>query len=576
MLVVDSLNQIIYRFQETTAVIGTLYEDTIVLPNNYYKLKVGGYGPVDLEIVTETSSIPTLLSCIKTNSNTISNHDMLITALNGDMDSIKDIVYQYYTVPEEAGFTFQSGMIDIQYETSGIKSSTLQNVATFDLENKNYKTLKIKAWVSTSEQVRSVWKYKDDSFELIDLHEHGGELYEHILNVPEKATSLLFTYFKEYEIEAIADKIESVSLDNKVRDIQSSVLPAISLCGGKYAETNKDTLSSGKLEITEYPRYVKKEFRIVFDAQIETFDEIAIGVGYECTRGLYIKVNNTTVNLICYGLVTQGSEYILASHNHNLNIDKYIRGYVEFAGDKIIYCINTFAGSCYYEDNELGKLVYGSTKAVKLYDIYGYSFIHCNTGTILNKVILKRTDRGLSCPLWVFGDSLCSTDSKERWPYYILNTYNRTNWYLVALAGQTSNDSNGHVGAYTDLINALKYGVPKYLWWEIHANDTDIVYEEYLNKVINICSSYGITLILHKHGKIGEQAAGKSWEIKNNIMLSKNTRFVDSYNAVTDKNSTNHDWYEGYLSNDGVHPTELGAKAEAIQVLMDLPEIAGI
>lgn len=44
------------------------------------------------------------------------------------------------------------------------------------------------------------------------------------------------------------------------------------------------------------------------------------------------------------------------------------------------------------------------------------------------------------------------------------------------------------------------------------------------------------------------------------------------YKAVTG-NELTHDWYEGYLSSDGVHPTALGAKAEAMRILCDIPEI---
>ena len=48
--------------------------------------------------------------------------------------------------------------------------------------------------------------------------------------------------------------------------------------------------------------------------------------------------------------------------------------------------------------------------------------------------------------------------------------------------------------------------------------------------------------------------------------------FGIEYKAVTG-NELTHDWYEGYLSSDGVHPTALGAKAEAMRILCDIPEI---
>ena len=32
-------------------------------------------------------------------------------------------------------------------------------------------------------------------------------------------------------------------------------------------------------------------------------------------------------------------------------------------------------------------------------------------------------------------------------------------------------------------------------------------------------------------------------------------------------------WYDGYLDSDKVHPTSLGAQAQAMQVLVDFPEL---
>lgn len=192
--------------------------------------------------------------------------------------------------------------------------------------------------------------------------------------------------------------------------------------------------------------------------------------------------------------------------------------------------------------------------------------------TALNDVELRRTNRGFREPVWIIGDSYCSTDNNERWPYYLLNEYKIKSWFLIALAGQTSNDLNGHVGAYNDLLNALQYGTPKYLWYQIQANDTNAVYEEYIYKIKDICDKRGITLILVRHAKLGEQAEGKDWQTKNSIALSLGLRYVDMYKAVTG-NELTHDWYEGYLSSDGVHPTALGAKAEAMRILCDIPEI---
>ena len=146
-----------------------------------------------------------------------------------------------------------------------------------------------------------------------------------------------------------------------------------------------------------------------------------------------------------------------------MTISAFINVLVDYKEDTIKYVINTFGGSYYGTDTEMGKKVYGDTDSIELNDIYGYSFVYANSETTLNDVELRRTNRGFREPVWIIGDSYCSTDNNERWPYYLLNEYKIKSWFLIALAGQTSNDLNGHVGAYNDLLNALQYGTPKYL-----------------------------------------------------------------------------------------------------------------
>ena len=46
--------------------------------------------------------------------------------------------------------------------------------------------------------------------------------------------------------------------------------------------------------------------------------------------------------------------------------------------------------------------------------------------------------------------------------------------------------------------------------------------------------------------------------------------YIDSYGAV---GATSSGWYDGMLSDDGIHPTELGAKVLASQILVDVPEL---
>lgn len=376
----------------------------------------------------------------------------LATAIDGNFEELSNEAQESNTASHISKIVSSSIIPTIienkQVTVDGIRDASIQNYAEIDVSIFTDGILRVTAWTSTNAIVGYQWLDNDNNTTFVSTSEHGGGMYTYEIIVPQNATKLQFSFFKEH------------------------------------------------------------------------------GISVDATYTARIPV----------------------------------------------YVINTFGGSYYGTDTEIGKKVYGDIDSIELNDIYGYSFVYANSETTLNDVELRRTNRGFREPVWIIGDSYCSTDNNERWPYYLLNEYKIKSWFLIALAGQTSNDLNGHVGAYNDLLNALQYGTPKYLWYQIQANDTNAVYEEYIYKIKDICDKRGITLILVRHAKLGEQAEGKDWQTKNSIALSLGLRYVDMYKAVTG-NELTHDWYEGYLSSDGVHPTALGAKAEAMRILCDIPEI---
>lgn len=475
-----------------------------------------------------------------------------------------------------------------QVNESGINQSSLQNVAIFDVSS--IKGMLIKAWVSTNPIVGYRFLLHDGSYFFESGYINGGSLYDFDIPVPENAKELQFSYFKEHgiiaktkiekidplykkPIENLSKRTDALEVDNNINKNALKKLPAVtSSLGNMAAIITCETLTNNIISITDYPRYVKKEFIVDVSAKVDLFKELRCGVGYTTTRGLYLKVNETEVSVIMY---INSKETVVATQSHGLTVSEFIKINVEFYGDGIRYIINTLSGKYIGENKDIGKVIYGSASGIQLYDVYGYSFVQCGNETSLSNVQLKRTDKGMANPVWVFGDSYCSTDDKKRFAYYLLNEYYVKKFYLIALSGQTSNDLNGHVGAYNDLVNALKYATPKYLLYLIQANDTNATYSEYITKVSNLCEEKGITLIAIKHAKMGEQAIGKDWQAKNNIMLEKGIRYIDFYNAVTSSEATN-EWYSGYLSSDNVHPTELGAMAEASQFLHDFPEIISV
>ena len=99
-------------------------------------------------------------------------------------------------------------------------------------------------------------------------------------------------------------------------------------------------------------------------------------------------------------------------------------------------------------------------------------------------------------------------------------------------------------------------------------NDSDISqYTNYFNNVKSICKSSGIELIAATIPSVPTRDKSAI----NEIVVNSGLRYIDFAKAVGADVESN--WYEGFLHSDGVHPTELGAQALAMQVLTDFPEI---
>lgn len=131
----------------------------------------------------------------------------------------------------------------------------------------------------------------------------------------------------------------------------------------------------------------------------------------------------------------------------------------------------------------------------------------------------------------------------------------------VGLAGLNSS------GAYNNLVKSLNFGTPKFLVGCLGMNDDENGYKTYLDNVIALCEAKGIELILYKVPTVPTRDRSAI----NAYMESKGLRYVDAYKAVgAEADGT---WYDGFQAGDGVHPTQLGAKAISMRMLVDVPEI---
>jgi hypothetical protein len=168
--------------------------------------------------------------------------------------------------------------------------------------------------------------------------------------------------------------------------------------------------------------------------------------------------------------------------------------------------------------------------------------------------------------IWLFGDSYMSWDVK-RWVYYLASFGYADNCLINAYAGQTTIDQ------IPVLDTLLKIGLPKYIVWCLGMNDgadyssPSSNWMDGVNHVLEVCNKYGIIPIFATIPTVPTI----NHEEKNLWVRNSGYRYIDFAKAVGSK--ANGDWYSGML-DDGVHPTETGARALYVEAMSDFPEFA--
>lgn len=161
--------------------------------------------------------------------------------------------------------------------------------------------------------------------------------------------------------------------------------------------------------------------------------------------------------------------------------------------------------------------------------------------------------------VWLFGDSYFS-EVPERWVYYV----DRTKCFFNGYPGE------GSTNALEELEYLLTVGKPKYVVWCLGMNDTNqTTWNNAFTRLKELSSQYGFELVMGITPTVPTRLNNENYRTS---ILSSGLRYIDFYSAV----GTNESgiWFDGLISDDGVHPSILGGKVLASQVYADFPEIA--
>lgn len=314
---------------------------------------------------------------------------------------------------------------------------------------------------------------------------------------------------------------------------------------GQDAELSSgNSLSDGQTILLEdYPYHIKKCMCMSFYADVTTFDTIYIGKGFEKYRGDWLKIDNTNIVYQHYESETMDRATIA----HGLSISSFIKVFMH--GDN--------AGVLHVTLMTLGG-IFETTFDAWAYEANYEAFVK-SSGSQLTNVKLGATNKDFRKPLWLFGDSYFGVGANR--VIGNLKEFGFFDFLVDGLAGQSPS------GAYNDLLRCLNFGTPKYLIWCLGMNGSYDDYTTIFTKLKALCEERNITLVLTLIPTVPE----RDKEELASYIKSTGLRYIDWYKAVGANSSGV--WYDGYLSSDNVHPTELGAKAISMQFLIDFPEI---
>ena len=186
------------------------------------------------------------------------------------------------------------------------------------------------------------------------------------------------------------------------------------------------------------------------------------------------------------------------------------------------------------------------------------------------------TCQNYSAPIWILGASYFSLGDPARWPSYMYADKLSDDILIIGRGG--ADTTQGLV----QLENALQHGKPEYIIWGYGMNDgkdTDdtILQKTYDNhiKFLEICKANGIEPIFFSSVNCTDNYhSGKI-----DYVLNHRGDFANyEYRVIRLPHAVNgfepgSEWYDGMLSEDGIHPTNLGARNFYLETVCTFPEL---
>lgn len=292
----------------------------------------------------------------------------------------------------------------------------------------------------------------------------------------------------------------------------------------------------------------KKNCEYSFSGKFSSFVGLSIGHGFREYGGVYLAIDSTNVTVYSH----TGSQF--QQFTHGLTFADFIDVSIKVSdtfGARAVLTIQT-NGGFYTVDN---VIFFGSNGKVWF-----------DASTRMTDVKFTYSIMDLKKDVYVFGDSYIALADNTKWPYYAI-TNEDNNMLLCGFGGATAQDE---ILSFRNIMNLHN---PKYVCWFLGMNNPDsgainANWKSCTDEVIAYCESNDIEVIL---ATIPNTPVMNN-TYKNAYVKASGHRYVDFARAVGAETSGSS-WYTDMLSNDNVHPTENGAKALWLRMLLDCPEI---
>ena len=452
----------------------------------------------------------------------------------------------------------------------------LNHPATFTITDEQSSTL-------TTIQLQVTTNFKDiteDNPIVVYPMLNSGESLDLFTTPKKRLPSEVSSYIPEISCEVSKDLlVENLNLSENVQEINIENIKTLSItCPNKYlievisqitSQSNNSSfidkiasitigsnpkISKGNLndgdEITLEETTAKKNKQLIFFGKIKTMGTIKIYHGVNLYNSGYIEINSTNLKVATYDT----AENVRKDVEHGLTLTDYI-GIVAKTGNKnnLSVTILTNGGSFTVENIWWGA----SNGAIKV----------VSSGSVLENVSITWNCSDFKKPIWAYGDSYFDFYNKARWTYHVVQ-WGFDSFAAFGFPGAKSSD------VYPEWLRTLNHGTPNYALWCLGMNDIDTEtginseWKNYVEKFIQDCMDKNIIPILATIPNTPD----RRHTYKNEYVKNSGYRYIDFAKGV---NSETYpaSWDEGMLHTDNTHPTEEGAKALAIEALIDFPEI---